>query len=304
MMGVAFLGFSLNSPKWLYIITPDSFSCMSALPVACSPRLQAILAKHNLTPLAVWENLQVSNVKAAISAVIKSIAGVYCIINLKTGKMYVGSAISGKMPNRLHKHLFGGSGSILVWNAVRQHGLSNFAFVVLGQVPGTVTAEDNSNLLEMEQHFINTLLPVYNIAPNAGNTFGVKHTAETRAKMVANYSSERREMIGSLNRNKSLASSTVEKIRAAALLRPAMSVATRELVSLNSANAKLFSITRVNGDSFLSPEGIIVTEVTLRTIPTVSSFLNCSTKTVQRALRANGIVSRIWYVSPLGLANG
>ncbi len=161
----------------------------------------------------------------------------------------------------------------------------------------------------MEQHYIDTLSPAYNIALIAGNTVGITHTAETRAKMVANYSSERREMIGALNRGKKLDSATVDKIRASALSRAPLSIASApsggsELVSLNSKVAQLFSITRVNGDSFLSPEGTIVTEVTLRTIPTTAQFLNCSTKTVHRALNANGVVSRIWHVRRLGLDNG
>jgi len=74
------------------------------------------------------------------------------------------------------------------------------------------------------------LLPVYNVAPQAGNTrfaLGVKHTDEIKAKMRLNYSSERREMIGSLNRGKTLSASHVEAIRAAAINRAPMSDETR-----------------------------------------------------------------------------
>lgn len=51
MMATAFLG-QLNSPKWLCDLSTSSYSNLSALPIICSTRLQTILAKHNLTPLA------------------------------------------------------------------------------------------------------------------------------------------------------------------------------------------------------------------------------------------------------------
>ncbi len=119
MMGIAFLGFPEDSLKWPYVINLDAISHMSTLPLIASPLApfifvenmggrQAILTKHNLTPLAIWENLQLASAKASITAMIKPIAGVYCIVNLVTGELYVGSAITGKMPNRLHKHVYGG----------------------------------------------------------------------------------------------------------------------------------------------------------------------------------------------------
>jgi hypothetical protein len=60
--------------------------------------------------------------------------------------------------------------------------------------------------------------------------------------MKANYSEERRETIGSLNRGKSLSPETVELIRQAALKRAPMTDETRSLVSANSAKAQLFEV--------------------------------------------------------------
>jgi group I intron endonuclease len=78
---------------------------------------------------------------------IKPLAGVYMILNLVTGDIYIGSAITGKMPNRFHKHLFGFSGNQILAAAVQKYGLSNFAFIVLETLPNVVSKEENKDLL-------------------------------------------------------------------------------------------------------------------------------------------------------------
>jgi hypothetical protein len=110
------MGF-LQSPTWTVISidinTLFIYQCAS-LPIFCSPRLQAILTKHNLIPIAIWENLHLPTVKLALYSRIKPIAGVYIIINLINGKMYVGSRSLGRMHLRFQRHLLSGRGSKLV----------------------------------------------------------------------------------------------------------------------------------------------------------------------------------------------
>jgi group I intron endonuclease len=220
MMAIAFLG-SLNSQTWLISINYEfAPMALTVVPLSVSTRLQQILQQHNLSPIAAWDNLDIPSVKEAVKKGLKSVGGIYMIINLVNGDMYVGSAIVNRMGNRFHKHLYGGSGSPRVWAAVQKYGLSNFAFIVIETVGSVDNVEDNSQLLSREDHYIGTLRPKYNIAPLAGNTFGFKHTDDTKTAMRENYSSERREMIGSLNRGKKLSASTVEAIRLAALNRP------------------------------------------------------------------------------------
>lgn len=131
------------------------------------------------------------------------------------------------MGSRFHKHLYGGSGSLLVWRAVEKYGLSSFGFVVAETLPGVISREENSELLALEDKYIGLVKPEYNLAPQAGNTFGYRHTEDTKARMKANYSSERREAAGNLNRGTKLSPEVVEKIRQAALNRPPMSEGTR-----------------------------------------------------------------------------
>lgn len=246
--------------------------------------------------------MQYPNIKLVILQTIKSLGGIYAIVNLITGDMYVGSAIVGRVGNRFHKHLFGGSGSKLVWAAVSKYGLANFAFVVLETVPTVESQEDNKDLLDREDHYISILTPTYNIAPKAGNTFGIKHTDETKAKMRLNYSSERREMIGSLNRGKSLPPSTIEALRLAAFNR-SLSAESRAKVSANSTSANIYEISRVDNAEFMSSDGTIVTSLELVTLPVVAKFIGCGEKTVRRRLATTGIVKKIWHVKKLGKLN-
>jgi hypothetical protein len=58
-------------------------------------------------------------------------------------------------------------------------------------------------LLDLEDFYLKSLLPNYNILTEAGNTFGYKHTEIDRIKMKANYSEQGRLAIGNLNRGKS-----------------------------------------------------------------------------------------------------
>lgn len=201
------------------------------------------------------------------------------------------------MPMRFHKHLFGLQDNKPVAAAVLKYGLENFAFVVLDTLLSVVDQEDNQALLAMEDHYILLLLPDYNIAPQAGNTFGVTHTEETKLKM--RLSSERRAAIGALNRGKKLSSITIERIRQSALARPLMNPETRAKVSANSAVANLYLVNRV--DNTLLPDGS--NSIILRTIPAVAEYCNCNEKTVRRALVGTGVIKKIWQVTIIGKAN-
>jgi group I intron endonuclease len=295
MIAIAFLGY-LNSQTWLI----EGYNMTSVLPIIASRTLQEILIRKDVRPVAIFENL--TDKKYEVLSVLKPLGGVYMIVNLITDEIYIGRAINGKMGNRFHKHLYGGSGSIRVWRAVKKYGLDNFAFVVLETVSKTLTTEDIKYLLAMENKYINLVKPEYNIAPQAGNTFGYKHSEKIKARMKANYSDERRERIGSLNRGKSLSPETVELIRQAALNRRPMTDELKALISANSAKAQLFEISLPSGKPFMSKESDTVKAVVIRTIPAVAAFIGCNERTVRRAITSSKYC-RGWKVVRLGKAN-
>jgi hypothetical protein len=164
----------------------NNFDTASLLPLTVSGPLKEILDRKSVlsscTPVAAFENL--ADTKQKVLSAIKNLGGVYMIVNLVTGHTYVGSAIKGNMGNRFHKHLYGGSGSIQVWSAVLKYGLEKLrlAFIVMETVQTTVTSSDNEYLLVMEDKYISLIKPEYNIAPQAGNTFGYRHTEEDKAR--------------------------------------------------------------------------------------------------------------------------
>ena len=210
----------------------------------------------------------------------------YLIVNLVNGKTYVGSAIMSRIGNRFQKHLFGGSGSALVFLAVQKYGLGKFAFILIDTVPSFNSVEGNAELLALENKYIQLLTPSYNIAPVAGNTFAMVHTEETKAFMKANYSLAHRETIGALNRGKTFSPETIGLMTAAAMQRAPMTPESRALVSLNSARAELFEVSLLDGN----PLSNGCTSITLRTIQTVADYVSCHEKTVRRALTGSGII--------------
>lgn len=168
--------------------------------------------------------------------------------------------------------------------------MQNFAFIVADTMSDIVTKENNKSLLNMEDLYLQRLLPEYNIAQKAGNTFGVLHTEATKLKMRINYSSERRQQIGSLNRGKKLSDSTIKKMQRSALSRKPLLAESRAKISKNSAKANLYRVSHV--DKILLSNGNY--DITLQTISKVAKFCKCSSKTVQRALGSSntGIIKK------------
>lgn len=115
-----------------------------------------------------------------------SIAVIYLITCLVNGKIYVGSAkdfykrywdyekIGGRTPaTRLMEY------------AIKKYGFSAFEFSILEYV------SDPKDLLTREQYYLDTFRPWdhsvgYNVCKTAGSRLGMKHSAETKAKISAN----------------------------------------------------------------------------------------------------------------------
>lgn len=54
----------------------------------------------------------------------------------------------------------------------KKNGLDNFAFLILELYPNVVTKENNKELLDLEDRYLKTLLPNYNILTEAVSSFG------------------------------------------------------------------------------------------------------------------------------------
>lgn len=116
--------------------------------------------------------------------VVGYVSGIYQIRQLSTGKCYVGSSVNIYLRFKDHRKLLkrGIHHSIHLQRAWNRRGLEDFVFEVLELVALT------EKLVEREQawmDFKSSHACGFNIAPQAGNTLGVKHTAESRAKIKA-----------------------------------------------------------------------------------------------------------------------
>src|SRR5579871_3988760 len=110
-----------------------------------------------------------------------TVPGIYAIINCVNQQRYVGSAKN--LLQRKQHHLgdlqAGKHKNSHLQRAYDHYGPDAFNFVILELV------EHVENLLEREQHYIDTLNPEYNIARTAGSNLGVQFTPEHRAKIGA-----------------------------------------------------------------------------------------------------------------------
>lgn len=122
------------------------------------------------------------------------------IYNNITGDYYIGSASTNKFFVRFSNHLLYFKGSKILKLAVRKYKLNNFAFLILELFPEIVNKENNKKLLDLEDFYLKSLLPNYNILTEAGLSFGYKHTELSRIKVEKNFSLERRKFT---NLNKS-----------------------------------------------------------------------------------------------------
>ncbi len=111
-------------------------------------------------------------------------AGIYFIINLYTGMIYVGSAINFKERRRNHYKALNGNyhGNKYLQAAWNIYGEEAFQFTIVEIV------EDVSRLLEIEQLWIeasdccNSEIG-YNLNPTAGSNLGIKWSDDYKEKM-------------------------------------------------------------------------------------------------------------------------
>lgn len=156
-------------------------------------RLTEFLIDKELNPVFSYEDLQLDEVRKKISFETRNLSGVYMVLNKVTLDFYIGSASTGKFYSRFYRHLISFNGSKIVKYAVRKYKLTSFAFLILKLFPEIVTKENNNKLIALEDFYLKTMLPNYNILTEAGSSFGYKHTEITRLNMSKNYSQARKE---------------------------------------------------------------------------------------------------------------
>jgi group I intron endonuclease len=236
--------------------------------------LEEFLKEKQLFPIYIYDNLHLNETRKRILKETKGISGIYLIFNKVTNDFYIGSASTNRFYARFSNHLLYFRGSKVLKHAVRKYSISNFVFLILELFPEIVNKENNKKLLDREDFYLKSLLPNYNILTEAGSSFGYNHAELDRIKMRYNYSLERRELIGNLNKNKKL---SLEK------------ALTRNYSKEALLNMKK-SIILYNLDRTVFGEYSNIIEG--------AKSINCSPKTIRRALKTDKkIVKRRFIVN-------
>lgn len=243
-----------------------------------SVELNKFIAEKNLNPVFIYENLADSTVKTRVLNETRNLSGIYLILNKITMDYYIGSAATGRFHARFSNHLFNFHGSKVVKNAVKKYGVSSFAFIILELFTEKVNKENNKQLLDLEDFYLKSLLPNYNILTEAGSSFGYKHSEISRIKMKNNYSEERRSTIGNLNKGKILSSHTIELMKEAALNRTKPIYSVPKAESIKNMKKKSKAIQVYNMDSTVYGE--------FSSIVDAAKSLGCDQKTIRRALQS------------------
>jgi group I intron endonuclease len=319
MIATGFLGFIKYSPKWYgYIIYFNKNYSSQDIPRMDHLRLNSdicnkgkhvnkrffstdcrvnngaslvvleFIEENNLNPIIIYENLNDQITKNKIKRDSDNISGIYLIFNKITKDYYIGSASTNKIYSRFYRHLVNFSGSKIVKLAVKKYGLNSFAFIILELFPEEVNVENNKRLIDLEDFYIKSLLPNYNILTEAGSSFGYKHTEITRIRMKTNYSEERRKAVGNLNRGRTLSEETKAKMKTKALARIEPRVLSKEFLGTIKKNSKAIVLYNLSNNTVYGE---------YNSISEASRSLNCGDKTIRRALKTEKqILLRRWIV--------
>lgn len=143
--------------------------------------------------------------------------GIYKIKNLTNGKYYIGSAAN--FYKRMEQHLYylkkNIHHSIHLQRAWNKYGAHVFIFGLIEEV------NDQKQLIQREQFYIDTLAPEYNVCPTAGSRLGSLQTKETIEKirknatkfwLGKNLSEDTKKKIGDANRGHKHSAEAIAKI--------------------------------------------------------------------------------------------
>jgi group I intron endonuclease len=256
--------------------------------------LNDFIKEKNLNPIYCYEDLQLDLTKKRVQTDTKNISGVYLILNKITLDYYIGSASTNRFFSRFSNHLLNFHGSKIIKLAVKKYKLSQFAFLILEIFPETVNKENNKKLLDLEDFYLKSLLPNYNILTEAGYTFGYKHTEINRIQLKglwsptrpSIYSMESLEQIRNLNKGKSLNIETKEKI-VTDLTGKIRSYSDKSILNMNKKSKPIILYNK-NYTVYGEYSNICDT----------AKSIKCSEKTIIKALKTDKkLLKRCWYVN-------
>lgn len=132
-------------------------------------------AVEEIKPIKIYNNFKEKRLQLIKDQKDKS--GVYCLINLLNGYIYIGSSVNLaiRMRNYLNTTFLKNkkNKNMPIVKALLKYGQSNFAVLIIENV-------NIENLSVRETHYIRQLLPYYNVLKQGYSSLGYKHTEATK----------------------------------------------------------------------------------------------------------------------------
>lgn len=192
-------------------------------------------------------------------------AVIYQILNLATGKIYIGSSSNYSRRKighltllRKNKHH-----SRKLQNSYNRHGEDKFVFSLLESFEYT----NKEEILKREQEYITSLKPYYNICSIAGSCLGVKRTTKFRKDLSARIRVRREKIISYIKEGKT----TGEIVEIMKISRSAIADARKELKDSEGISYKYLKkrvIDNESGEIFTTirdaAKSKSISEITLR----------------------------------------
>lgn len=162
------------SPEFAYSLPIAGFSFSQKSSVTCF--LTKIVAE--LKPVKVYNNFKMEKLK--IKKEQKEKIGIYCLLNLINGHIYIGSSINIaiRMSNYLNNTFLINrkNNNMPIIQGLLKYGQDNFAVLIVEYIlPSTL-----EQLSIRETYYITKLLPYYNVLKQGYSSLGYKHTELTK----------------------------------------------------------------------------------------------------------------------------
>ena len=137
-----------------------------------------------VNPLVIYSDLTNSSTLSMISSSLKKVSGIYAFQLISSGEfVYVGSSVN--LARRFAAHINGNTSNIILQRSFAKYGISAFNFVILEEYHydwDLSTQENRDLLLALEQKYLDSLKPCYNIAKSSTAPFtGRAHSDTAKA---------------------------------------------------------------------------------------------------------------------------
>lgn len=140
---------------------------------------------QQIKPIKVYDNFK--NDRLDLIKDQKDRAGVYCLVNLTNGNIYIGSSINlgVRMRNYLNTTFLKNrkNSNMPITKSLLKYGHDNFSVLIIEYV-------DMKNITSRETYYITHHLPYYNVLKQGYSSLGYKHTEDTK-KMLSELAKNR-----------------------------------------------------------------------------------------------------------------